>query len=344
MKTQIMSLPDLIRQSVNMYSTSNKDYRVKPDNDIMHRFLRKLFFILTLACAFSSMNVFAQRIIFIEEDGILKRPITDEERCISYTQLSPFGRNLWVDAGITAGAAGGYITALALKANMDFPDFDGTLYDKETVPSIDQWGMRPYSKALDVTGTITCALDMVVFPLATFGLEFLFSNLPKQDGITVALMYAETLLLTQAVKDFTKIFAQRVRPYMYFDGYDEGAIEYHDFGFSMPSGHTANAFMGASFLSYVFCAYYPDSAWKIPVVATSYAFAFGTAALRMLSGNHFFTDVLAGAAIGTLCGLGVPFIHTFLEKPNAKKRLSDNGGPVLELSALPLGVQVKVLF
>lgn len=311
--------------------------------DIMN-LLKKFFLLLAMTAAFSSLTVGAQTVIFIDEDGILKRPITDEERCISYTQPSPFGRNLWVDAGITAGAAGGYITALAIKATGNFPDYDGTIYDMETVPAIDRWGMMPYNKALDVTGTITCALDMAVFPIMTLGLEFLFSNMPRQDGITVGLMYVESLLLTQAVKDLVKIFAMRVRPYMYFEDYDESAIEYHDFEFSMPSGHTANAFMGASFLSYVFCAYYPNSAWKIPVVATSYAFAFGTAALRMLSGNHFFTDVLAGAAIGTLCGLGVPFIHTFLEKPNAKKRTASSGNPVLELSALPLGVQVTVLF
>ena len=306
--------------------------------------LKKLFLLLAMAAAFSSLTVGAQTIIFIEEDGILKRPITDEERCISYLEPSPFGRSLWVDSALTAGAAGGYITALALKANMNFPDFDGTLYNKENVPAIDQWGMRPYNKALDVTGTITCALDMVVFPVMTMGLEFLFSNLPKQDGITVGLMYVESVLMTQAIKDLVKVFAQRVRPYMYFDGYDEDAIEYHDFELSMPSGHTANAFMGASFLSYVFCSYYPNSAWKIPVIATSYVFAFGTAALRMLSGNHFFTDVLAGAAIGTLCGFGVPFIHTFLEKPNARKKTAYNGEPVLELSALPLGVQIRILF
>lgn len=310
----------------------------------MKTFAKKIILCICLAGLFSCMNAAAQKIVFIEEDGILKRPITDEERCISYTQLSPFGRNVWVDSSISALSGGGYLTALILKANMDFPEFDGNLYDKENVPSIDQWGMRPYNKALDVVGTVTCALDMVAFPLATFGLEFLFSNLPKQDGITVSLMYAESLLLTQALKDMIKIFAQRVRPYMYFEGYDEGAIEYHDFEFSMPSGHTANAFMGASFLTYVFCSYYPNSAWKIPVIATSYAFAFGTAALRMLSGNHFFTDVLAGAAIGTLCGFGVPFIHTFLEKPNARKRLPQTGNPVLEVSALPMGVELKVLF
>ncbi|MBP5451715.1 MAG: hypothetical protein J6Y16_05720, partial [Treponema sp.] len=156
----------------------------------MKTIFRKIFLILTLSCAFSCFTVGAQTIIFIEEDGILKRPITDEERCISYTQLSPFGRNVWVDSSIAALSGGGYLTALILKANMDFPEFNGSLFDRETIPSIDQWGMRPYNKALDVVGTVTCALDMVVFPLATFGLEFLFSNLPKDDGLTVSLMYA----------------------------------------------------------------------------------------------------------------------------------------------------------
>ena len=30
----------------------------------------------------------------------------------------------------------------------------------------------------------------------------------------------------------------------------------------------------------------------------------------MASGNHFFTDVLAGAAIGTACGFIIPALHS----------------------------------
>jgi undecaprenyl-diphosphatase len=62
-------------------------------------------------------------------------------------------------------------------------------------------------------------------------------------------------------------------------------------------------------LSTTFAAEYPGSKWKIPVIAGSYTLAAGIAALRIASGNHFITDVLAGAAIGSLYGWLVPFLH-----------------------------------
>ena len=43
---------------------------------------------------------------------------------------------------------------------------------------------------------------------------------------------------------------------------------------------------------------------------TAYTAATTTAVLRILSGNHFMTDVLTGALLGTLWGVGVPMLHT----------------------------------
>ena len=37
--------------------------------------------------------------------------------------------------------------------------------------------------------------------------------------------------------------------------------------------------------------------------------AAATALLRIFSGNHFPTDVAAGAVIGTIYGIGVPWLH-----------------------------------
>ena len=83
---------------------------------------------------------------------------------------------------------------------------------------------------------------------------------------------------------------------------------------SFPSGHTTLAFASASFTSYVFGKYYPDSKWRIPVSLSLYTLATTTALLRVSSGNHFLTDVLAGALIGTLCGLTIPMLHTLNNK------------------------------
>ena len=304
----------------------------------------KIFAMLIFAlAAINPTKASAETKIIFEEDGILSRPISDEEMCVSLYKSSPFELNLIADCVITGTSLAGYITALTLKMTMDLPDFDGHIYDASSVAAIDSWAMRPYNKVLDNLGTVTCALDMGLLPLVVYGGEFLMKNLPAKDGITVSVMYLESILLSQTIKDMLKISVLRARPYMYYSDYDRSAIKYHDFEFSMPSGHTMNAFMSAAFMTYTFCTYYPESSWRLPVIVSSYAIAFGTGALRMASGNHFFTDVLAGAGIGTACGLLIPFAHTFFTGLN--KSLAGKTGDVdVEFAALPTGLNVSLRF
>ena len=52
------------------------------------------------------------------------------------------------------------------------------------------------------------------------------------------------------------------------------------------------------------------SPWLVPFAATEASLAVLTATFRVLSGMHFMTDVIAGAAIGTLIGVSLPLVHT----------------------------------
>jgi undecaprenyl-diphosphatase len=97
---------------------------------------------------------------------------------------------------------------------------------------------------------------------------------------------------------------------MYFEGAPREDIERGDYAASFFSGHTTMAFNGAVFASTVFCAYFPDSAWRLPVVAGSLSLAVATGVMRMAAGCHFFSDVLTGALIGSVTGFLVPFIHS----------------------------------
>lgn len=94
---------------------------------------------------------------------------------------------------------------------------------------------------------------------------------------------------------------------------------------SFPSGHVTLAFSYATFTSYVFCKYNPDSKAKLPVCIISYSLACATAVLRVASGSHFITDVLAGAAIGAAIGFAVPYVHTHFVNNNISGSASPFG-------------------
>lgn len=74
---------------------------------------------------------------------------------------------------------------------------------------------------------------------------------------------------------------------------------------SFPSGHTAQAFAAATFLTEEYSGRFP---W------ISYA-AYGTAAtvglLRMANNRHYISDVLLGAGIGILCQKGAYLTHRY---------------------------------
>jgi undecaprenyl-diphosphatase len=171
----------------------------------------------------------------------------------------------------------------------------------DEVNKIDRIFMRPYSKKLDLLGT--------GFELATAVTPLFLITTPKTEWGTIVTMYAETMLFAYGFKEFAKAVFDRPRPYMYFDNFPIEEVQKGDWNSSFFSGHTTLSFAAATFTSYVFCKYNPDSKWKIPVIATSYTFAAATAAMRILSGNPFLTDVAIGAVVGSITGLLVPFLH-----------------------------------
>lgn len=172
------------------------------------------------------------------------------------------------------------------------------------VPSFDCAFMQPYNRSLEAGGT--------VFELASLLTPALLLAEPADEYLTIATMYGETLLAAYALKELGKLWFPRARPFLYYPDYPKEKIAKGDAYDSFPSGHATLAFAGAAFTSYVFAAYHPDSVWKIPVTVASYSLAVATAAMRVASGNHFPSDVLSGALLGTLVGVGVPFLHRSL--------------------------------
>jgi hypothetical protein len=87
--------------------------------------------------------------------------------------------------------------------------------------------------------------------------------------------------------------------------------------YSFPSGHTANAFLGAEFMAQEL----GDK--SIGYSAVGYGFATATGILRMYNRDHWFSDVVAGAGFGILSTkaayLLYPYIRNRLFKAGRQK-------------------------
>ncbi|HUC83327.1 MAG TPA: phosphatase PAP2 family protein [Flavisolibacter sp.] len=96
------------------------------------------------------------------------------------------------------------------------------------------------------------------------------------------------VLINVAVTQGLKKIVARQRPYNEYPG----LINYYHFekDSSFPSGHTSNAFATATTLSLTF------KKWYVTVPAYLWAAASGYS--RLYLGQHYPTDVLAGAAVG----------------------------------------------
>ena len=179
-----------------------------------------------------------------------------------------------------------------------------SLQASQDTNSFDAIAVYPYSKSLDKASTILDVGVMAAPALLSIGRTL-------NEDITLGVMYVETMAGAYLTKEILKGMVERERPYM-----SAGTPPLEDkdeWNESFPSGHTTMAFASASFLSYAFSKYYPDSKWKVPVTVASLSAATAVAVMRVMSGCHYMSDVAAGALIGTLWGLGVPMLHTLGE-------------------------------
>ena len=248
---------------------------------------------------------------------------------VSYEQaftLTPLNEGLELSLGtMLSGSALVCDKFVHLKKN----NYNAADWNFNDVPDLDALFARPYSKPLHIAGTAAVALSLMA-PAA-------FCVLPQSEWLTIGTMYAETLLFANGIKEWIKLLVYRARPYMYYEGYPADKLADGDWNCSFPSGHTTLAFAGAAFTTMLYCQYFPDSKWKYAVAGASFGLAALTGALRMASGNHFFTDVLAGAFIGTMCGIAVPYMHTKTFYDNHSKNNRS-----VSASVMPYGINLRL--
>jgi len=185
----------------------------------------------------------------------------------------------------------------------------GRMYPNQNISDInviDRRLMFDRNRAVDIASiTLTSwmgALPIIV-PIALVEWRDLRSDFCI--WFTYGVMYAQALGFTRGTRSIIGRLIGRPRPHYYFDD----TIERPFRGNGFPSGTTALAFMPATFLSMTFAAEFSGSRWKIPVIVGSHTLAATVGVGRIISGRHFLTDVLAGAAVGSFFGWLIPTLH-----------------------------------
>jgi len=209
--------------------------------------------------------------------------------------------------------------------------------DKDNINSLDRYVVGKYSRSADVFSNIGMgAADALPYVLTT--LDVLISH--PQDGWSGwakdTLVLAETLSITLASNNLLRYVVRRPRPLVYNDEVDDNTRLLPDSSLSFPSGHTSSSFAMATAYSFTFMHRHPDSPLVIPVWVATLGLAAAVGVARTEAGEHFYTDVIGGAVLGTGLGLLIPYLH--LSEPNSSQVQDDDHGTdkMIEITIPPM--------
>lgn len=149
-----------------------------------------------------------------------------------------------------------------------------------------------------------------------------WSHEDEEAAIQMILIHAEVITVTLSLQTFANVVVSRERPYGRTCGgpgpedFDDDVFfcDSPDRYYSFFSGHTSQAFASAA----VLCSFHmnmpllgdgPENS-VLPCVA-GFTLAAATGAFRILGDMHYLTDVLTGAAVGTLTGFLIPWLLHF---------------------------------
>ncbi len=170
--------------------------------------------------------------------------------------------------------------------------------------------------AANTTSSIT---GFALAPLFALGGVALAAGLDHKlkESLPDALLVIESTMLAADLNQLVKFIAVRERPFVHVLAPSDknGTSAPADNNLSFFSGHTTLVFSLAVSAGTVTSMRHRKIA---PIVwATGLTIAAATGYLRIAADKHYFTDVLMGAAIGSLFGFVVPFFFHGPTKPGA---------------------------
>ena len=151
--------------------------------------------------------------------------------------------------------------------------------------------------------------DLIIWGIEGASLATLLLDEGLKNGLSDVVVVAESTIVASVAAGIVSPMAGRPRPLVYGTTAPASVRENGTSGLSFFSGHAATAF-GAAVSTFVTVhRLHPDDFWPYYVLLGGVAIASFEGYTRVLSGAHFPTDVIAGAAAGTMLGILIPAMH-----------------------------------
>ena len=115
--------------------------------------------------------------------------LPENERCIAFTENSPFKVTAKGDGILVGACVATTATALALPYILDLPDYDERTYDMNSINDLDRKFARKYNRTIHNAGTVTVAGCYLITP-ALYLAEYSLGNFDFHEGLMVAVMFA----------------------------------------------------------------------------------------------------------------------------------------------------------
>ncbi len=181
--------------------------------------------------------------------------------------------------------------------------------NRNDIPAIDRWAIGFYSPQLSSLSSVVAGVEFLM-PAAVNLWDTYHGRQPWQGILVDAVILQEALMLSSSLSSYSKSIPMHATPLSYDSHVPESVKSVPQNASSFFSNHTTSAFTTAVFSAYTFQLRYPDKKLVPWMWSGSLALATGVGSMRVLAGKHFPSDVVAGAAVGALCGYVVPKLHS----------------------------------
>ena len=187
-------------------------------------------------------------------------------------------------------------------------------YDQNNLLPWDKPFAGVYNSKADLASNVLCGA--VVLPFVISGYDWHNGSLNGSDVGTQFVMLAQVLALESGINLAVRSVALWPRPLVFHSPLDSSLLT-KDVGGSFYSGHASGAFAVAVFTGIWYDHTHPGSEYAPWVWAGALTLATSISALRVAAGKHYPTDVMVGAAVGSLAGWAIPKLHEQSAKSGA---------------------------